>query len=174
MRAARAHAVQFAPRSYRIPVDPYSVNLGTNPSKLKTPTATMTFLRGTLFAIIAVSVATAFSIYSGVRSTQDLKNLLLGGETIPRLAPLYKCDLPPERLRRNKYIVYLAPNYSLEDHKRTVGNALPEGSIQIIQKINPDDMWWYSAIIESTSAVDTIRRDPDVQLVECSSLLWAA
>jgi hypothetical protein len=133
----------------------------------------MTLLRATLFAIIAVAVTTAFSIYSGVRNAQDFQKLLLGGESIPRLAPLYNCDLPPERLRRNKYIVWLTPGYSLEDHKRTVGDALPEGSIQTILRIDPRAVW-YSAIIESASAVDMIRRDPLVELVECSSLAHSA
>lgn len=129
----------------------------------------MALLRATLFAMIAISVATGISIYSGVRSAQDFKNLVLGGENVARLAPLYNCDLPPQRLARDRYIVWLTPGYSLEDHKRTVADALPEGSIQAILNIDPRAVW-YSAIIESANALDTIRRDLGVLLVECSSL----
>ena len=80
------------------------------------------------------------------------------------MVPLNNCDLPPEHIVPNQYIIFLIPGYSFEDHKRTVGDALPEGSIKTVSRV--DDIW-YSAELD-TSSLDTIRSDPGVRRAECN------
>ena len=89
----------------------------------------------------------------------------------PRLSPLSNCNLSLENIVPTEYIIYLAMDYSLDDHKRTVGAALPGGSIELVGKLYSNAAVWYSAKLDASS-LDIIRSDPGVELVECDLFKW--
>lgn len=125
----------------------------------------MILLLAALLAATAICFATASSIRLAQSSLGGIQNSFCDGDT-EQLAPMSVCDRPPERLVTNRYAVMLSRDYSLEDHKRTVVGAFPDGAIILVDEWVPRDVW-YSAIIENAGALDKIRADPGVQFVEC-------
>ena len=90
-----------------------------------------------------------------------------------RRAPLRNSDLPPQNIVPGQYLVYLQPGYTLEDHKRTVGEAaLPEGSIKAVHNLHTAQYDVYYTAQLSESSLDTIRLDPGVEFVECDICAW--
>ena len=90
-----------------------------------------------------------------------------------RRAPLRNNDLPAGSIVPNQYLVYSKPGYTLEDHKRTVGEAaLPEGSIKQVRNLATDQYGVYYTAHLNESSLDTIRLDPGVQLVECNLIVY--
>lgn len=88
-------------------------------------------------------------------------------------APLRNADLPSQAIIPDQYFVYLEPGYTLEDHKRTVGEAaLPEDSIIQVRDLATDRYGLYCVAHLGESSLDTVRLDPGVQLVECSIGGW--
>jgi hypothetical protein len=95
-----------------------------------------------LRTVITIAV---FSIFVSCCSVDIFKRDLKEYRVAQRQASLNNCNLPPEHIVPNEYIVYLATGYSLKDHKRTVGAALPEGSIEVVQRLHSNAAVWYSA-----------------------------
>jgi len=127
----------------------------------------MPLLRAVMIATSSISLAAAFSAFAvSLNSVDTFEQVTLKGESAVQPAPLNNCDLPPEDVVPNEYIVYLVPDYSLEDHKRTVGAALPTDSIEVVQKLHSNAAVWYSAKLD-VSSLDIIRSDTGVELVEC-------
>jgi hypothetical protein len=88
-------------------------------------------------------------------------------------APSRNADLPSQAIIPDQYLVYLEPGYTLEDHKRTIGDdALPDGSITRVRDLATDRYGVYYTAHLNTSSLDTIRLDPGVQLVECCIGGW--
>ena len=127
----------------------------------------MPLLRAFIIATSSITLAAAFSAPAiSLNGVDIFEQVTPKGENAVQLARLNNCDLPPEDVVPNEYIVYLVPDYSLEDHKRTVGAALPESSIEVVQKLHSNGAVWYSAKLDASS-LDIIRSDTGVELVEC-------
>lgn len=84
----------------------------------------------TIFTLFAIPSSESFISASSVNGRMSGQVPLDNNNNASKRAPLKDCDLPQEGIVPNHYVVYLIPGYSLEDHKRTVGDdVLPESSI---------------------------------------------
>ena len=85
-------------------------------------------------------------------------------------APLLYCDL--EDVVPDEYIVYLAKDVTLGQHRNTVGEALQDSKISVIfDNLFPDKIC-YSADLDAES-LRIIRGDEGVEFVECNGFAHA-
>lgn len=85
--------------------------------------------------------------------------------------PLTNCNYPVKYTNPDSCVVYLATDYTLDDHKKTVGDALPEGAIEYSGIVETERDIAYSAKLDRDS-VSRIRSNPGVKRVECELRRW--
>lgn len=83
--------------------------------------------------------------------------------TSARHPNFWNCDL--ENVVQDVYFVHLVPEYSFEDHKNRIGDALLEDEI-VGEARDLGGGIIYSAMIETGSALEGIRSHPGVKPVE--------
>jgi hypothetical protein len=81
-------------------------------------------------------------------------------------APLHLADLPADLLIPSRYVVYLSPTHSLDEHSRFVGTDMTRYIEMIWDQLFPDKVV-YVADRVSDDLLDKIRRDRGVEQVEC-------
>ena len=86
-------------------------------------------------------------------------------------ALLIRCEGPEEDRDPDGYIVYLAPSYSLEQHKETVGSGADlDAAIEFLfDDVRPDQIYYIAKLDEGSLAA--VRADLGVVYVECD---WKA
>lgn len=118
--------------------------------------------------LIAILLACAVSVWTSLTSSNPVtkaRQRLLEGDSAAKPAPLNNCDHSPEWVVPDVYVVYLDRGYSLEDHQRTVGDALPEGSFKSRSRLDGRAVYYIAKL--GKSSLDIIRSDPGVDFVEC-------
>ena len=131
----------------------------------------MSILHAAIIAIVAISAMSILSISTSSNAAYDARRRLLDGKSAAKVAPLYSCDRPSEWIVPDDYIVYLHRGYSLEDHQRTVGDALPVGSIESVSRVYRSTVFYRAKL--DRSSLHAIRSDPRVDFVECNGYLRA-
>jgi hypothetical protein len=89
-------------------------------------------------------------------------------------APLFGCDIPKESLIKDDYQVFLHKGYSLDEHKRLVGNAVDFNSA--IQRVDNETKYHgvlYTATLNQ-DALAAVRAEFGVDFVVCEGLLYHA
>jgi hypothetical protein len=125
----------------------------------------MSLLQAAIIAIAAIYVVGAFSISTSSNAAYNAHRRLLDGNSAAKPASLNNCDRPPEWIVPDEYIVYLHRGYSLEDHQRTVGEALPICTIESVSRIDQSAVYYVAKL--DRRSLDAIRSDPGVDFVEC-------
>lgn len=91
----------------------------------------------------------------------------------PYPAPLQNADVPESRKVAGEFSVFLYPGCSLEEHKLAVRDVvdLDAHIVRIFDVELPDQVWFHVSGI-SDAAVDAIRSDTSVALVECATRVY--
>lgn len=90
----------------------------------------------------------------------------------PYRAPLLNSDVPMSEKVAGSFGVFLYPGCSLEAHKSTVKEIVDlDAHIQKIFDVELPGQVWYHARNISDVALDAIRGDTSVALVECTTLI---
>lgn len=85
-------------------------------------------------------------------------------------APMSQCDLEARIL--DDYIVYFRQDYTLEQHKQAIGNAVDlDSAIRRVFEETDDFGLVYSAHLNDTGLA-VVRSDVAVDMVECNGYGW--
>ena len=119
-----------------------------------------------IFIVIALACGvSACTALTSSNAAYKAHKRLLQGDSATKPAPLNNCDRSSEGIVPDEYVVYLDRGYSLEDHQRTVGDALPEGSFKSHSRLNGSAVYYVTKL--DRSSLNAVRSDPRVDFVEC-------
>ena len=89
---------------------------------------------------------------------------------IPYSAPIINCG-PPEDIVPDNYFVFLAPGYTVEQHKQAVHQrANLDSAITGVLDLRITDYIYYGAVLSDAALAD-VRADPNVDFIECEHVV---